>query len=235
MLRTALRQCLVFVALSAMSLSLHAEQIVVTDDGSEVLLKDDGSWVQLSRDRFATSRSGERIRLQPNGRWDKVVDPRQVDGAVESIPVAPVVSESVGQSNPSYASSADYRLLLEKTEILKVEVKTQKSRRIETRTVFYLDLLNRSAETISLESLDNKQFSAVASSREKFEVINVDADKLELASGERAQIQVTTDGSPQWFGVKYLSLTVKADAFGGPEQVLSVNLDDVQRITVDSF
>ena len=110
--------------LSLGSVSLHAEQIVITDDGSEVLIKDDGSWVQLSRDRYATNRAGDRIRLKPNGTWDRVVEPglEPIDQPNEVAATPTSVSDIVAP-----LQRQAYKLLLDRAEILKVEVKTQKS------------------------------------------------------------------------------------------------------------
>ena len=211
----------------------YAEQVVVTDDGSEVLLKDDGSWVQLSRDRYATSRNGDRIRLRPNGQWDQVVEPGLAGMESEK---APLATSPIKPNAISSAAKADYRLLLDKAEILKVEVKTQKSRRIETRTVFHLALTNQSSVAMELSGLKKSQFSATASSREKFDVIAIQPAQGTLRAGERATIKVVADGSPQWFGIKYMSLKVDAGTFrDGPEQVLSINFDDVVRRKVDAF
>ena len=102
--------------------------------------------------------------------------------------------------------------------------------------MFHLSLANGSSETIPLSSLAPSQFSASASSREKFKVIEVVAGKEQLAAGETTDIEVITDGSPKWFGIKYLSIKVDAGAFGnGAEQVLSINFDEVERRTVDVF
>lgn len=219
--------------ISLASLNVSAEETVITDDGHQVLLKDDGSWVQLSKDRFATTPSGKRIRLLPDGSW-KVMEAVKNYDAQQYKHISPHASTT--SKNLPVSTITGTQVLLAKTEFLKVKTKLSKSVRIDTRTVYHLTVKNNSEQEVSLASLSPSQFQATASNGEKFKILSVNPKQQQLSKGEQASITVTADATPRWFNVKYVSLSIDANTFAdSPKQILSTNLDNVQKRLVDSF
>lgn len=52
-----------------------ANEVVVSDDGREVMLNADGTWEFVSEDRFATTKDGSRVRLRKDGSWQRMQVP----------------------------------------------------------------------------------------------------------------------------------------------------------------
>ena len=227
-----LQQLLIFLTVPLMSGISLAEEVIVADDGSEILLKDDGSWIQLSRDRFATNKQGNRICLKPDGSWEIVVD----ESAERIVSKESSIKNAAPARTDAIVPNRGYRLLLASAEYLKTEEKTIKSKRVNTRTVFYLSLENSANKTIRLDTLSTAQFNVKASNGRDFKVLDIEAEQTALAPGERTSISLTVDGTPRWFNVKYFNVTVDAETFGSSAaQILSINTQDIESRKVDSF
>jgi hypothetical protein len=209
--------------------ALSAGEYVISDDGRQILLNDDGSWVQVSKDRHATTASGQRIRLKPDGSWDVM---KKLDSDEAAAHYA--ISNS-GSQHEAIAGN-DVGMLLDKVEILKKKTKVLKSVRIDTRTVYHLTIINQSSENIQLDTLPLDAFSANSSGGDVFEVLSATATSELLKPSQRTTLIVVTEGSPKWFGVKYLNIELAKNAIGSSmPRILSKNIDDVIRRTVDKL
>lgn len=227
-----------------------AEEIVIADDGSEILLNSDGSWVQLSRDRFATSKAGKRIRLSPNGQWQEIKERTSSDFDRSRKTVKPIPDSNTEAINQTQQidnldqslvksraqDSANIKTLLDKVEILTIETETLKSRRIDTRTVYHLAIYNNGSSNITLNTTDAQKLTALTSRGRKLKILSVEFDQNDMAPGKSAKATITADGSPRFFGTKFMALEIEANTFGNsPKQVLSKNMDQVIRRKVDIF
>jgi len=206
----------------------HAGEYVISDDGQQILLNDDGSWVQVSKDRFATTISGQRIRLKPDGSWDIM---KKLDGDKQANN-----KTAQTQSLQAITNNENVGILLNKVEILKKKTKTLKSKRIDTRTVFHLTIINQGNENLLFDSLPLKAFTARSSGSDIFKILSAKADVTQLKPTERTTLVIVTNGSPKWFGVKYLNIELAKNAIGNSSaRILSKNIDDVIVRTVEEL
>ena len=211
---TATKHILVFVSLThALTLSaesLGEEQIVVADDGREVLLKTDGSWHYIVRDRYATTSDGQQILLMPDGNWRAVNSIPAIDSAKKNL-----LSSSNSRPALKVVRQEPLQVLLDKVEILRKKSKGHKSNKLESRTLFYLLVRNRGDNEVALsnEELNSKLqgIQARSSTGEKFKILRVDVQKTNLKPGETSLLSIVTDGSPKWFNIQYLSIELAPD------------------------
>jgi hypothetical protein len=207
------------VALVCLSLSsVYAAEVVISDDGRQIRLNDDGTWVQISQDRFATTIAGERVRLRPDGSWN------YVNGR------SPRLSNA---DAPEPLIEDEVVLFLKSVEILRREIKRAKSTHAETRMRFTIQIDNVTQEHVSVDK--SARFSASSNRGGDYETLEVSGtDRVD--AGASGEVVVIVDGSPVWFGTKYLSLEVPANAIGNPvRRMLNKRMDEVRRITVDNF
>ncbi len=61
---------IVYLSILLNSPAGFAAQVVISDDGREVLLKDNGTWEFRSNDRYANTPDGRRVRLKENNTWE---------------------------------------------------------------------------------------------------------------------------------------------------------------------
>ena len=243
---------LVFMSVSAAFATnkAAAEEIVIADDGSEILLNSDGSWIQLSRDRFATSKAGKRIRLSPDGQWQEVKERANLEydrsrkttkAILDSTSVDGDQTQQINEldlnlTNDQLRNASNIKTLLDKVEILTIETETLKSRRIDTRTVFHLAIFNNGNSNIALNANAMQKLSALTSRGRKLDILSMEFDQSELTPGNSTKATITADGSPRFFRTKFLALEIEANTFGdSPKQVLSKNMDQVVRRKVDIF
>lgn len=198
--------------------SVNAAEVVISDEGRQIRLNDDGTWAQVSQDRFATTLAGDRVRLRPDGSWNYVNAPTGDVSAVDK--TKPLIEDEVV-------------LFLKSVEILRREIKRAKSTHAETRMRYTIQIDNVTAQDVRVDK--SARFSA-GSNRggdyETLEVFGVDR----VAAGESGEIVVIVADSPVWFGTKYLSLQVPANAIGNSvRRVLNKRMDEVRRVRVDAF
>jgi hypothetical protein len=212
------------IALSLAPSTTLAEEVVISDDGRQIQLNGDGTWIQLSRDRYATNAEGRRVRLRPDGTWTLMTDAEAV---------AKVAPAAGAQLTPLKAAS-ESTLHLAKVEILRRKIKRAKSIHAETRTVYHLGVRNDTEAPLELSPDLKRALKARSSSGGEFEILTLDIEQQRLAPGERTNIRVEAEGSPQWFGVKYLQLEVAAGALGNADRrLLSKSMDEVDKRSVD--
>ncbi len=214
------------------SILCNAEQIVISDEGREVLIKDDGSWQYVSRDRYASDSLGRRIVLKPDGSW------QYKDDAIDN----PVQAErSAVQDEPGVKSQLPgSRLLLDRVEVQRKLTKTIKSKRLETRTIYFLQIRNTGSQDMQLEETQLQRIAkgmrAGSSGGENFEIIAVESGTKKLAPGDSSELLVRTAGSPKWFNVKFLELEIAGGVLGNPAAlVLRKDMDEIDIVRVDDF
>jgi hypothetical protein len=123
-----------------------------------------------------------------------------------------------------------------KVEILRRKIKRAKSIHAETRTVYHLSVRNDTTNDIELNSALQGALKARSSSGGEFPILAVDFGETRLAPGARTDIIVEAEGSPTWFGVKYMQLEVAAGALGNSDRrILSKSMNEVERRSVESL
>lgn len=206
-----------------------ADEDVISDDGKEIRLYSDGTWTQLSRDRYATAPDGRRFKLKPDGRWEVIVD-EQAGG------IAQLNGDAGGTAMSKERASSGTAVLLTRVETQKVVTKMIKSNRADTRTVYYLSVRNSGEAPIDLAELPADAIQAVDSKGRQYKILSITTEEGAIQAGRSQQIIVVSDGSPRWFGVKYMSLHIAQNALGdNPRMVLSKNLHDVETRIVEAF
>ena len=158
--------------------TVSADQQVITDDGREVLLKEDGHWEYRSTDRFANTEDGRRARLKEDGSWSYTGN-------------APLKSKA-------QVRTTDLDIKLQKVVIETRKKKTQKSSRIKTQTVFYVQL-NSSAQAktdISIKDSDISLVEVKDNNGKSYPVLSIRSDNPDLQPGTKSTLEVRTDKSP---------------------------------------
>lgn len=216
-------QSVVGALILSVSAAAAADEIVISDDGRQIQLNGDGTWVQLSRDRFATNGAGQRIRMKADGTWT-VLSSSNV-----------TADESRTGYTPIEVAS-ELTLHLAKVEILRRKIKRAKAIHAQTRTIYYIEILNDSSRSIDIAQPLKPMLAARSSTGGEFEIVAVDVERLTIAPKERVQIRVEAEGAPQWFGVKYMQLDVAAGALGNAQRrVLSKSMDEVEKRVVEQL
>jgi hypothetical protein len=207
------------LSLLAGSNALSADLEVVTDDGREVLIKEDGTWEFRSTDRFANTKDGQRIRLKDDGSWQYVGK-------------APMVSDK-------QVRTTELDIKLEKVVIETHEKKVQKNTRVNSQTVFYLNL-ELSPLAQNNISINNNAISLIKVTDNKYRdypVLSVQPVPTILKPDSDTIITIRTEGAPQWWkNVKTMEITFKPGIFAIQEPVtLSQKVDDIDKKKVDGF
>ena len=206
--------------ISTAGVAVAQEEVVISDDGRQIQINGDGTWVQLSKDRYATNSAGQRLRLKPDGTWNVMADTERTQGT-------PLTRLSAANETT---------LFLEKVEILKRKIKRAKSIHAQSNTVYHLQVLNDTSDVIRLDVDLTGALTAGHSSGGRFPIERVSYDRAEIAPGERGQLTVVAEGAPQWFGVKYMTLEVAANALGNSNRrVLSKNMTEVVKREVEQL
>jgi hypothetical protein len=205
--------------LSAAAFSVFADQQVISDDGREVLLRQDGTWEFLSGDRFANTDGGQRVRLKQDGSWEYVGN-------------APMVA-------PTRVRTKELEISLQHTVIETHEVKVQKNTRVNSQTVFHVELasspINR--KEISVDEQDMAHIGVTDSKGRKYRVLSLQPATETLKPGSQMNVAIRVDGSPQWWkNVKSMTVELRPGLFGLKEPVrLYQDVDEVEKKKVDGF
>lgn len=210
------------LVLSALLMApLAVAQVAISDDGEQIQLNADGTWVRLSRDRFATDDQGRRIRLRPDGTWN----------------VVQANTDAVPARQPATTALLDEpQVLMTSAEIWRRTIKRPKADHAEIRMRFELRVNNVTSANLAIpEDLDNR-LSVQTNRGGDYPVLSVAASQRQLAPGEETTLVVWAQGAPRWFGTKYLSVVLSANALGNSvARVVSKNMDEVIRREVQSF
>ncbi len=185
-------------------------QLLITDDGREVLLNDDGSWTFRSSDRFASSHDGRRIRLKEDGSWQYADD------------APPSPREKAQISNPE--------IKLEKVIIEKFAKKGFKNTRVKTQTVFYVQLNDSSLIKATSSDSDISLIEIKDNNGKNYPVISIKPDTAN-------SIIIRAKKSPTILDdARSMEITLKAGLFGIKSPVtLSRRIVDFDKKDVDGF
>lgn len=199
--------------------TVSADQQVITDDGREVLLKEDGHWEYRSTDRFADTEDDRRVRLKEDGSWSYTGN-------------APLKSKA-------QVRTTDLDIKLQKVVIETHKKKTQKSSRIKTQTVFYVQL-NSSALAKTDISIKNSDISLVEvkdNNGKSYPVLSIRSDNPGFQPGTKSTLEVRADKSPSiWDDVKSMEIIFKSGIFGIQKQItLSQRTIDFDKENVEGF
>lgn len=196
-----------------------ANEQIINIDGREVLLKEDGSWKYQSTDRFANTKDGRRVRLKEDGSWSYVGN-------------APLQSSE-------HVRTTDLDIKLQKVVIETYRIKTQKSTRIKTQTVFYVQLSNspQAKTTIKTTNSDIAQIEIKDNNNKIYDVLSIKSDGSILKPGKETTLVVRAGKSPAiWDDAKSMEITFKAGILGLQKPVtLKQKIIDFEKEDVDNF
>ncbi len=201
------------------------DQQITTDDGREILLKADGRWEYRSTDRFANTDDGRRVRLKEDGSWAYTGN-------------APLKSKT-------QVRTADLDIKLNKVVIETYRKKTQKSARIKTQTVFYVQLNNstQAKAAINIEDSDAALVEVMDNNGKIYPVLSIKpvlslkAGSSKLQPGAETILTIRAEKSPSIFDdVKSMEVSFKAGIYGIKNTVsLSQKVTDFENVEVDGF
>ena len=213
------------------SFAATTDQQITTDDGREVLLKVDGRWEYRSTDRFANTDDGRRVRLKEDGSWAYTGN-------------APLQSKT-------QVRTADLDIQLKKVVIETYRKKTQKSARIKTQTVFYVQLNNstQAKAAINIENSDAALVEVMDNNGKTYPVLSISpalsikpvlsskAGSSKLQPGAETILTIRAEKSPSIFDdVKSMEISFKAGIYGIKNTVsLIQNVTDFENEEVDGF
>ncbi|MFT4614796.1 MAG: hypothetical protein ACI9NT_001947 [Bacteroidia bacterium] len=201
-----------------------AGERVIADDGREVMLGDDGRWEWASDDRFATTASGERVRLRSDGVWEIVSG----SAAVRPMPV-----QSVVNTGPASWSLGDVTIETARGQ----RSATKKNVNKQTQTVFNLQARMRTQESGAEQwTLDASDIRVIDSGGREYPVVSTTPDNFTLPSDAPAKMVVRVDGSPHWFTTRYFEVRIAEQSVGNAEEIrLKRALSNVQKSEVDAL
>lgn len=212
---------LLLVALSSNQVFAE-EKTAIADNGREVILKDNGEWEYTTDDIFATTPDGQRIRLQPNQRWQEVSDSEAP--SFENAPV--VVIQQEIQAAPSQTATAPLSIA---TMVIEDQRETiGKNKRVRSNLVFYLETDG------DIQGLAPRDIKVQDSRGRTYPTFSVLPGRAIVGSGER--LIVRAKGAPRWWGVKFFQMTIAANAVGNAQSIeLRVDMKDVLREEVSEL
>ncbi len=195
-----------------------ADQTVISDDGREIRLNADGTWEFLSQDRFANTREGQRIRLKADNTWEYVGN-------------APLRTEAQFRSVAT-------DIQLQQVVIESTREKSHKNTRKKTHTVFYLEvgIAPAAKAALKLPPEPLSRLRVVDSKGKDYPVVSISPAAAEVAPGDRQRFEIRADGSPQWWGIKNVTLTLAPELFGNRDGVvLRRAMSDIDKRDVDAL
>ena len=201
------------------SIAATENQQIITFDGREVLLNKDGTWKYLSTDRFANTKDGTRIRLKEDGSWQAMGN---------------TLSTSKDQ-----VRTTDLDIKLQKIVIETYKKKSQKSTRVKTQTVFYIDLRYsaQAKKNISIQKSDLSLIEVKDNNGKTYPVLSIEPDTSQFKPGTGTTLVVRADKSPSlWDNVRSMEIVFKTGILGIEAPVtLSQKTNDFVEVNVDGF
>lgn len=194
--------------------ALAESRTAVADNGREVILKENGEWEYANDDLYATTPDGQRVRLQPNQRWEKV-------DTDEAPALQPIVVNTV-ERDVVKLEELDARVALDNLVIENQRETVGKNKRVRSNLVFYLD-----ADGIT--QVPSPQQLTVQDSRGRdYPVFSVTRGTALI--GQQPRLIIRAKGAPRWWGVKFFNLTVAEGAMGNSKLIeLRKSMNDVLR------
>jgi len=201
------------------STGLVADQEVLTEDGREVLLKEDGTWVFRSTDRYANTKDGSRIRLKNDNTW-------------EYIGKAPLTSKQ-------QVRSTTLDIKLKKVVVETHKEKIHKNVRIETQTVFYLNVnLDPVARNnVSANSADIHNIKVRDNKGNNYPVLSIYPESINLAPGSEQLVTIRAEGFPGVFSdASSIEIELLPGIFKlGDSVILSQRINNIEKVRVKEF
>jgi hypothetical protein len=201
---------------------VYADQTVLSDDGREVRLRNDGTWEYVSNDRFATSEEGKRIRLQSDGRWVEIKDDRNWIA---------IPAQALQQSR-DVVTEGEFEVELSEVRIESVRTKKKKNSRLRSQIVVTLKI---SSATDSKLQLDVSAFSLTDSRGRSYPLVALEPGHLSLTPGAAGTFTMIGDGSPRWWGIKFLRLQIEAGVLGQSEVELTKSMSEITKLEVEAL
>jgi hypothetical protein len=201
---------------------VYADQTVLSDDGREVRLRNDGTWEYVSNDRFATSEDGKRIRLQSDGHWVEIKDDRNWIA---------IPAQALQQSRDVVTEGA-FEVELSEVRIESVRTKKKKNSRLRSQIVTTLKI---SSATDSRLQLDVSAFSLTDSRGRSYPLVAFAPDNLSLTPGATGAVTMIWDGSPRWWGIKFLRLQIEAGVLGQADVELTKSMSEITKLEVEAL
>ena len=201
------------------SSAILADQKLISDDGREVLIKDDGSWEFRSEDRYANTKDGRRIKLKADGTWVYVGN-------------APLVTKE-------QARTTTVDIKLEKVEFEVHKEKVHKNIRMESQTVFYInvDVSPLSRTPLSINGIDLSRLKVEDDKGKDYAVISVTPESTDIQPDTNKTFVVRTKDTPSlWDGVKSIELIIQPGVFENDEAItFSRKYHDIEEVNVKGF
>ena len=196
-----------------------ADQKLISDDGREILLKDDGRWEFISTDRFANTKDGRRVRLMDNGTWVYVGN-------------APLVTKQQARTRTT-------DIKLEKVEFEVHKEKVHKNVRLESQTVFYVnvDVSPLAKAPLSIKEIDLSRIKVDDDKGKDYTVISVTPGTMDIAPDSNQTFVIRAEDTPSlWDGVKLIELTIEPGVLGNEETIqFSRKYHDIEEVDVKGF
>ena len=171
--------------------------IGISDDGREVKIDEDGSWHYTSEDRFATTTSGQRVRLSTDGSWQ----------FVESNELPSMAMRQQNGFSRDRIKTNSLNINLNRITIESMRTEVHKGSRIKSQIVLNLEV--STTEELPTVTLDRHASFAVKDSKGRTYPIETIKPTIISLSAETQSITITANGSPRWWGVKSIELTIK--------------------------
>lgn len=221
---TWIRRSAIIALSTLLSVSAFADRSATGDDGRKITLKEDGSWEYANTDRYATSEDGTRVRLKDNGTW-------------EFIGNAPVKTKQQFREE-----SLDINLSQVVTEFAKTKVPGSKNTRVNSNTIFSLNVdISSYSDTPITADLNNFAGLSVSDNRgNEYDVLAVTPAKQQLEPGNQYAYQIRVDGSPKYkvgfLNIKTITLKIDAGVFRTNSDIsLTLDADEILQRRVDKL
>jgi len=194
--------CLAGFITSSSSYAQPPNQEIIHVGGREVLLNDDGSWTYQSTDRYADTKDGNRIRLKADGSW------QYVGNAL--------------LTSKQQVRTAELDVALQKVVIETFKKKSNKSSRIKTQTVFYLDmaLSSLATNTVNITNKDMANIKIEDDTGRVYPVLSIQPSPFTLNADDKITLSIRAEKSPSFLDdVKSMTISLLPGIFNLKETI----------------
>ncbi len=199
-------------------MSVHADDIVLSDDGREVRLNKDGTWEFVSEDRFATTSEGERVRLKADGSWALAEDDRNW----VTLPAA------AAQLSRDRLTEGSIQLEITEVIIESVRSKKQKNSRLRSQIVTWLNVSSEDDQTFTLKRSD---ITLRDSRGKQYEIASIQPENIRVSPDAPVKVRIIADDSPKWWGVKFFTYEISPGVLGNAQSLeLTRSMNEVMKL-----
>jgi len=170
--------------------------------GRNVLLNNDGRWTYQSTDRYADTKDGNRVRLKADGSW------QYVGNAL--------------LTSKQQVRTAELDITLQKVVVETFKKKSNKSSRIKTQTVFYLDmtLSSLATNTVNITNKDIANIKIVDNTGRVYPVLSIQPSPFTLNANDKIILSVRAEKSPSFLDdVKSMTISLLPGIFNLKESI----------------